>query len=157
MKNFDEYIIEKLKITNNSKILTLGDIYKIRAVNISASAMNDSDRFLETIDDLFGITKLYELQNEYTDYFKEYEDNIDPKIWNKKVKAICKILLNIIFSAPADMTIDDGLKILLDDCNIPQYERDLFKIESDSKLFFTNYLLVYFRFEERQTSQKSFS
>ena len=149
MKNFDEYIIEKLKITNNSKILTLGDIYKIRAVNISASVMNDSNRFLETIDDLFGISKLYELQNEYTDYFKEYEDNIDPKIWNEKVKAICKILLNIIFSAPADMTIHDGLKILLDDCNIPQYKRDLVKIESDSKLFFTNYLLVYFRFEER--------
>ena len=149
MKNFDKYIIEKLKITNNSKILTLGDIYKISAVNISASAMNDSDRFLETIDDLFGISKLYELQNEYTDYFKEYEDNIDPKIWNEKVKTICKILLNIIFSAPADMTIHDGLKTLLGDCNIPQYERDLFKIESDSKLFFTNYLLVYFRFEER--------
>ena len=149
MKNFDEYIIEKLRVTKNNKILTLGDIYKIRAVNISASAMNDSDRFLEKIDDLFGITKLYELQNEYTDYFKEYEDNIDPKIWNEKVKKICKILLNIIFSAPADMTIYDGLKILLDDCNIPEYERDLFKIESDSKLFFTNYLLVYFRFEER--------
>ena len=149
MKNFDEYIIEKLRVTKNNKILTLGDIYKISAVNISASAMNDSDRFLETIDDLFGISKLYELQNEYTDYFKEYEDNIDPKIWNEKVKTICKILLNIIFSAPADMTIHDGLKTLLDDCNIPQYERDLFKIESDSKLFFTNYLLVYFRFEER--------
>ena len=149
MKNFDEYIIEKLRVTKNNKILTLGDIYKIRAVNISASAMNDSDRFLETIDDLFGISKLYELQNEYTDYFKEYEDNIDPKIWNEKVKTICKILLNIIFSASADMAIHDGLKILLDDCNIPQYERDLFKIESDSKLFFTNYLLVYFRFEER--------
>ena len=152
MKNFDKYIIEKLKITNNSKILTLGDIYKISAVNISASAMNDSDRFLETIDDVFGITKLYELQNEYTDYFKQYEDNIDPKILNEKVKNICKILLNIIFSAPADMTIHDGLKILLDDCNIPQYERDLFKVESDSKLFFTNYLLVYFRFEERYLS-----
>ena len=148
MKNFDEYIIEKLKITNN-KILTLGDIYKIQTVSISASAMHDSDRFLETIDDVFGITKLYKLQNEYTDYFKEYEDNIDPKIWNEKVKTICKILLNIIFSVPADMTIHDGLKILLDDCNIPQYGRDLFKIESNSKLFFTNYLLVYFRFEKR--------
>ena len=148
MKNFDKYIIEKLKITN-TKILTLGDIYKISAVNISASAMHDSDRFLETIDNVFGITKLYELQNEYTDYFEKYEDNIDPKIWNEKIKAICKILLNIIFSAPADMTIHDGLKILLDDCNIPKYESDLFKIESDSKLFFTNYLLVYFRFEER--------
>ena len=128
MKNFDKYIIEKLKITSNSKILTLGDIYKIRAVDISASTMYDSDRFLETLDDLFGITKLYELQNEYTDYFKEYEDNIDPKIWNEKVKTICKILLNIIFSVPPDMTIHDGLKILLDDCNIPQYKRDLFKI-----------------------------
>ena len=149
MKNFNEYIIEKLKVSSNYKGLTLGDIYKIRAVNISASTMHDSDRFLETIDDLFGISKLYELQNGYTDYFKEYEDNIDPKIWNEKVKAICKILLNIIFSVPADMTIHDGLKTLLDDCNIPEYERDLVKIESDSKLFFTNYLLVYFRFEER--------
>lgn len=122
---------------------------RFKLLVLVASAMHDSDRFLETIDDVFGITKLYELQNEYTDYFKEYEDNIDPKIWNEKVKTICKILLNIIFSVPADMTIHDGLKILLDDCNIPQYGRDLFKIESNSKLFFTNYLLVYFRFEKR--------
>ena len=32
------------------------------------------ERFLEKVDEAFGITKLYELQNEYTDYFKEYKD-----------------------------------------------------------------------------------
>ena len=96
-----------------------------------------------------GINKLYELQNEYTDYFEEYTDNTNPKIKNEEVKKLCKIILNIIFSVPADMSIYDGLEQLMDDCNVPYYERDLFHIEDNSKLLFTNYLLVYFKFEER--------
>ena len=35
MKNFDEYIIEKLKITNK-KILTLGDVYKFTKIESNA-------------------------------------------------------------------------------------------------------------------------
>lgn len=148
MKNFGEYIIEKLKITNK-KILTLGDVYKFTKIESNAYADSHPERFLEKVDKAFGITKLYELQNEYTDYFKEYKDNCEPKINGEDAKELCKILLNIIFSVPADMTIHDGLKTLLDDCNIPEYERDLFKIESDSKLFFTNYLLLFFEYEKR--------
>ena len=45
MKNFDEYIIEKLKVTNN-KQLTLGDIYKITKLNCSMGASMEPERFL---------------------------------------------------------------------------------------------------------------
>ena len=148
MKNFDEYIIEKLKITNK-KILTLGDVYKFTKIESNAYVDSHPKRFLEKVDEVFGINNLYNIRNNYPDYFKEYKDNCEPKINGEDAKELCKILLNIIFSVPADMTIHDGLKTLLDDCNIPEYERDLFKIENNSKLLFTNYLLVYFIFEER--------
>ena len=148
MKNFDEYIIEKLKITNK-KILTLGDVYKFTKIESNAYVDSHPKRFLEKVDEVFGINNLYNIRNNYPDYFKEYKDNCEPKINGEDAKELCKILLNIIFSAPADMTIQDGLNILLDDCNISQYERELFKLESNSTLFFTNYLLVHFNYEER--------
>ena len=148
MKNFDEYIIEKLKITNK-KILTLGDIYKFTKIESNAYVDSHPKRFLDKVDEVFGINNLYNIRNNYPDYFKEYKDNCEPKINGEDAKELCKILLNIIFSVPADMTIQDGLNILLDDCNISQYERELFKLESNSTLFFTNYLLVHFKYEER--------
>ena len=148
MKNFDEYIIEKLKITNK-KILTLGDVYKFTKIESNAYVDSHPKRFLEKVDEVVGINKLYNIRNNYPDYFKEYKDNCEPKINGEDAKELCKILLNIIFSVPADMTIQDGLNILLDDCNISQYERELFKLESNSTLFFTNYLLVHFNYEER--------
>ena len=148
MKNFDEYIIEKLKITNK-KILTLGDVYKFTKIESNAYVDSHPKRFLDKVDEVFGINNLYNIRNNYPDYFKEYKDNCEPKINGEDAKELCKILLNIIFSVPADMTIQDGLNILLDDCNISQYERELFKLESDSTLFFTNYLLVHFKYEER--------
>lgn len=148
MKNIDEYIIEKLKITNK-KILTLGDIYKFTKIESNAYVDSHPKRFLEKVDEVFGINKLYNIRNNYPDYFKEYKDNCDPKINGEDAKELCKILLNIIFSVPADMAIQDGLNILLDACNISQYERELFKLESNSTLFFTNYLLVHFKYEKR--------
>lgn len=148
MKNFDEYIIEKLKITNK-KILTLGDVYKFTKIESNAYVDSHPKRFLEKVDEVFGINNLYNIRNNYPDYFKEYKDNCEPKLNGEDAKELCKILLNIIFSVPADMTIQDGLNILLDDCNISQYERELFKLESNSTLFFTNYLLVHFKYEER--------
>ena len=148
MKNFDEYIIEKLKITNK-KILTLGDVYKFTKIESNAYVDSHPKRFLEKVDEVFGINKLYNIRNNYPDYFKEYKDNCEPKLNGEDAKELCKILLNIIFSVPADMTIQDGLNLLLDDCNISQYERELFKLESNSTLFFTNYLLVHFKYEER--------
>ena len=148
MKNFDEYIIEKLKITNK-KILTLGDVYKFTKIESNAYVDSHPKRFLEKVDEVFGINNLYNIRNNYPDYFKEYKDNCEPKLNGEDAKELCKILLNIIFSVPADMTIQDGLNILLDDCNISQYERELFKLESNSTLFFTNYLLVHFNYEER--------
>ena len=148
MKNFDEYIIEKLKITNK-KILTLGDVYKFTKIESNAYVDSHPKRFLDKVDEVFGINKLYNIRNNYPDYFKEYKDNCEPKINDEDAKELCKILLNIIFSVPADMTIQDGLNLLLYDCNISQYERELFKLESNSTLFFTNYLLVHFKYEER--------
>ena len=148
MKNFDEYIIEKLKITNK-KILTLGDVYKFTKIESNAYVDSHPKRFLDKVDEVFGINNLYNIRNNYPDYFKEYKDNCEPKINGEDAKELCKILLNIIFSVPADMTIQDGLNLLLDDCNISQYERELFKLESNSTLFFTNYLLVHFKYEER--------
>ena len=148
MKNIDEYIIEKLKITNK-KILTLGDIYKFTKIESNAYVDSHPKRFLDKVDEVFGINKLYNIRNNYPDYFKEYKDNCDPKINGEDAKELCKILLNIIFSVPADMAIQDGLNILLDACNISQYERELFKLESNSTLFFTNYLLVHFKYEKR--------
>lgn len=148
MKNFDEYIIEKLKITNK-KILTLGDVYKFTKIESNAYVDSHPKRFLEKVDEVFGINKLYNIRNNYPDYFKEYKDNCEPKLNGEDAKELCKILLNIIFSVPADMTIQDGLNLLLYDCNISQYERELFKLESNSTLFFTNYLLVHFNYEER--------
>ena len=148
MKNIDEYIIEKLKITNK-KILTLGDVYKFTKIESNAYVDSHPKRFLEKVDEVFGINNLYNIRNNYPDYFKEYKDNCEPKLNGEDAKELCKILLNIIFSVPADMTIQDGLNILLDDCNISQYERELFKLESNSTLFFTNYLLVHFKYEKR--------
>ena len=149
MKNFNEYIGEKLKIPSNYKGQTLGDVYKITSVESNSYVDAYPESFLEKVDEVFGINNLYKIQNNYTDYFKEYEDNCEPKIKGDDAKKLCKILLNIIFSVPADMTIQDGLNLLLDDCNISQYERELFKLESNSTLFFTNYLLVNFKYEER--------
>lgn len=149
MKNFDEYIIEKLKVTKN-KQLTLGDVYRIYHVNCSMASELDPEMFLKRIDNIFGINKLYELQNKYTDYFEEYEDNISTKIKNENVNKLCKIILNIIFSVPDGMEIHDGLKQLIDACNIPPDKAKLLNIsEFDTKLMYDNYLLVYFKFEER--------
>ena len=152
MKNFNEYIIEKLRITKNSRELTLGDIYKFYTVDISAWTSSHPEDFLERVDDAFGITNLYELQDKYTDYFKEYADNRDHRIKNEEINNLCKIILNIIFSVPADETIDDGLKRLIDDCNILPYKSNSLKIvqtDAYSKLTYNNNLLVYFEFEER--------
>lgn len=149
MKNFSEYIIEKLKVTN--KQLTLGDIYRIYKVNCSMAADSDPKWFLQKIDDVFGITKLYDLQNMYTDYFEKYEDNIANKIRNEDVNKLCKILINIIFSVPVGMEIHDGLKRLIDDCRIPPHKAKLLNIsEFDTKLMYDNSLLVHFEFKERQ-------
>lgn len=150
MKNFNEYIIEKLKVTKN-KQLTLGDLYQISGVNCSLGTDMDPQRFFKKIDDTFGINKLYELQNEYTDYFEKYADNEDPtNIKNRKVKEICKILLNIIFSVPADMEIPDGLKQLIDDCNIPPHKAKLLSFTLfNTKLMYDGYLLVQFKFDKR--------
>lgn len=152
MKNFDEYIIEKLKVSAKYTGQTLGDVYKFNCVDISAFAEGKPESFLEKIDDVFGITKLYDLQNKYTDYFKEYEDNVNPNINNEEVKKLCKILLNIIFSIPSNKTIYEGLIRLRDDCEIPPYKAKLVNIDSNSvysKLMYANSLLVYFEFEER--------
>ena len=152
MKNFNEYIIEKLRITKNSRELTLGDIYKFYTVDISAWTSSHPEDFLERVDDAFGITNLYELKDKYTDYFKEYEDNRDQRIKNEEINKLCKIILNIIFSVPADKTLDDGLQRLIDDCNILPYKSNSLKIvqtEAYSNLTYNNNLLVYFEFEER--------
>lgn len=152
MKNFNEYIIEKLRITKNSRELTLGDIYKFYTVDISAWTNSHPEDFLERVDGAFGITNLYELQDKYTDYFKEYADNRDHRIKNEEINNLCKIILNIIFSVPADNTLDDGLKRLIDDCNILPYKSNSLKIvqtEAYSKLTYNNNLIVYFEFEER--------
>jgi hypothetical protein len=152
MKNFNEYIIEKLKVSTKYIGQTLGDVYKFNCVDVSAFTAGKPEKFLETVDDVFGITKLYELQNKYTDYFKEYEDNVNPNINDEEVKKLCKILLNIIFSVPANRTIYEGLIKLRDECEIPPYKAKLVNIDSNStysKLMYANSLLVYFEFEER--------
>ena len=152
MKNFDEYIIEKLKVSAKYTGQTLGDVYKFKCVDVSAFTEGKPEKFLETVDDVFGITKLYELQDKYGDYFKEYEDNANPNINNREVKELSKILLNIIFSVPADKTIYEGLIRLRDACEIPPYKAKLVNIDSNSvysKLMYANSLLVYFEFEER--------
>ena len=46
-------------------------------------ALMEPERFLKRVDEIFGINKLYELQNEYTDYFEEYKDNCDSPIKTK--------------------------------------------------------------------------
>lgn len=152
MKNFAEYIIEKLKVTENNKELTLGDIYKINSIYISTWFEMHPNIWVKTIDDIFNIDKLYKLQNEYTDYFKKYEDNFDPKIKDDNAKELCKIILNIIFSVPDDMSIYDGVERLLTDCNVPPDKTELLKIDSypsDVNLMYDHTLLVYFKFKER--------
>lgn len=152
MKNFNEYIIEKLKVSTKYAGQTLGDVYKFTDVDVSAFTTGDPKSFLRKIDDIFGITNLYDLQNKYTDYFKEYEDNANPNINDEEVNKLCKILLNIIFSAPANRTIYEGLIRLRDDCDIPPHKAKLVNIDSNStyfKLMYGNSLLVYFECEER--------
>lgn len=154
MKNFGEYIIEKLKVTN--KGLTLGDIYRIYNVNNSVAAIFDPGWFLNKLDDIFDLNILYELQHNYIDYFKEYKDNDDSKIKNETVKKLCRILINIIFSTPADADLSDGLKRLIDDCRIPSNKAKLLTVDTYptySKLMYDNSLLVYFEFKERQEIQ----
>ena len=154
MKNFGEYIIEKLKVTN--KGLTFGDIYRIYNVNSSVAAIFDPEWFAKRIDDIFDLNILYELQHNYIDYFKEYKDNDDNKIKNETVKKLCRILINIIFSAPADADLSEGLKRLIDDCRIPSNKAKLLTVDTYptySKLMYDNSLLVYFEFKERQEIQ----
>ena len=150
MKNFDEYIIEKLKVTKN-KQLTLGDIYKISKLNCSMRASMEPEIFFKRVDDLFSINKLYELQNEYTDYFEEYKDNYDNSlIKNEDIKKLCKILLNIMLSVPADAEIYDGLKQLIEDCNIPSHKAKLLKFTLfNTKLMYDGALLVQFNLDKR--------
>ena len=150
MKNFDEYIIEKLKVTNN-KQLTLGDIFKINSIYLSTWFVLHSEDFLKIVDDLFGITKLYELQNEYIDYFEKYKDNNDPRIKNEDSKKLCKIIFNIMLSVPADMSIHDGVEKLIDDCNIPPNKAKLVNIDRNStyiNLTYDNSLLFYFKIDK---------
>jgi hypothetical protein len=152
MKDFNEYIIEKLKVSTKYAGQTLGDVYKFTCVDVSAFTGNNPKSFLEKIDDIFGINNLYELQNKYTDYFKEYEDNTNPNINDEEVKKLCKILLNIVFSVPSNKTIYEGLIRLRDDCNIPPYKAKLVNIDSNSvysKLMYANSLLIFFEYEER--------
>lgn len=154
MKNFDEYIIEKLKVTNMG--LTLGDIYRIYNINSSVSAILDPEWFATKIDDIFDLNNLYELQYDHTDYFKEYKDNDDTKIKSETVKNLCRILINIIFSAPADMELSGGLKHLIDDCHIPPNKAKLLTFDTYptySKLMYDNSLLIYFEFKERKEIQ----
>ena len=47
------------------------------------------------------------------------------------------------------MTIYDGFKRLLDDCDIPHYKRGDINLENNSKLMYNDSLLFYFTFEER--------
>ena len=151
MKNFDEYIIEKLKVTTR-KQLTLGDIFKINSIYLSTWLVLHPENFLKIVDDLFGINKLYELQNEHIDYFEKYKDNDDPRIKNEDIKKLCKIILNIIFSVPHNMTIHDGVERLLDDCNIPPNKAKLVNIDRNStyiNLTYDNSLLFYFKFDKR--------
>ena len=82
--------------------------------------------------------------------FNEWLDRVSN--CDEEVKKLCKILLNIIFSVPADKTIYEGLIRLRDACEIPPYKAKLVNIDSNSvysKLMYANSLLVYFEFEER--------
>ena len=152
MKNFNEYIVEKLKIPSNYKGQTLGDVYKITRVESNSYAASHPESFLEKVDEVFGINNLYRIQNNYTDYFKEYEDNCEPKIIGDDAKKLCKILLNILFSVDGDMTIFDGLPLLRDAGNIPANKASSLFIEyhrSYLKLMYDNYLLLLFEYEKR--------
>ena len=51
MKNFDEYIIEKLKVSKN-KQLTIGDTYIISKIIISAADNLEPEALLEKSDDV---------------------------------------------------------------------------------------------------------
>ena len=152
MKNFNEYIIEKLKVSANYKGLTLGDVYKFTKIESNSYVDAYPESFLEKVDEIFGINNLYKIQNTYTDYFKEYKDNCEPKIGGEDAKKLCKILLNILFSADGDMTIFDGLPLLRDAGNIPANKASSLYIEyhrSYSKLMYDNYLLLFFEYEKR--------
>ena len=152
MKNFNEYIIEKLKVSTNYKGLTLGDVYKFTKIESNSYVDAYPESFLEKVDEVFGINNLYKIQNNYPDYFKEYKDNCEPKIGGDDAKELCKILLNILFSADGDMTIFDGLPLLRDAGNIPANKASSLYIEyhrSYSKLMYDNYLLLFFEYEKR--------
>lgn len=152
MKNFNEYIIEKLKVSANYKGLTLGDVYKFTKIESNSYVDAYPESFLEKVDEIFGINNLYKIQNTYTDYFKEYKDNREPKIGGEDAKKLCKILLNILFSTDGDMTVFDGLPLLRDAGNIPTNKASSLYIEyhrSYSKLMYDNYLLLFFEYEKR--------
>ena len=152
MKNFNDYIGEKLKIPSNYKGQTLGDVYKITRVESNSYAASYPESFLEKVDEVFGINNLYRIQNHYTDYFKEYGDNREPKIGGEDANELGKILLNILFSVDDNMTVFDGLPLLRDAGNIPANKASSLYIEyrrSYSKLMYDNYLLLLFEYEKR--------
>ena len=152
MKPFNEYIIEKLKIPSNYKGLTLGDVYKFTKIESNSYVDAYPESFLEKVDAVFGINNLYKLQNNYTDYFKEYKDNCEPKIDGEDAKKLCKILLNILFSVEGDMTLFDGLPVLRDASIVPPNKTDLIYIESHRtylKVMYDKYLLLYVEYEKR--------
>ena len=152
MKPFNEYIIEKLKIPSNYKGQTLGDVYKFTKIESNSYVDAYPESFLEKVDEVFGINNLYKLQNNYTDYFKEYKDNCEPKIDGEDAKKLCKIILNIIFSVDGNMTVFDGLPLLRDASIVPPNKTDLIYIESHRtylKVMYDKYLLLYVEYEKR--------
>ena len=152
MKPFNEYIIEKLKLTVNYKGLTLGDVYKFTKIESNSYVDTYPESFLEKVDEIFGINNLYTIQNNYTDYFKEYKDNCEPRIDGEDAKKLCKILLNIIFSVDDYMTAFDGLPLLRDASIIPPNKADSIYIESHKtylKVMYDKYLLLYVEYEKR--------
>ena len=96
MKNFNEYIIEKLRVSTKYKGQTLGDVYKFNCVDISAFTSGKPESFLEKVDEVFGIINLYDLQDKYTDYFKEYEDNVNPNINDRIIFFLFSFILPLL-------------------------------------------------------------
>ena len=58
MKPFNEYIIEKLKVSSNYKGLTLGDVYKFTKIESNSYVDSYPESFLEKVDEIFGINNL---------------------------------------------------------------------------------------------------
>jgi len=109
MKQLVQHIQEKLKISNNHNIISIGDKYVITDAETSAAlAQFDYEDLERTIDYFFGLNNLVEYSKRYDNIFEKYTDNVKIDL-SDNVNKYIEIIVSVLFSQE---TLEDGIEEL---------------------------------------------